>query len=116
MSNPTNEIIKFNIDRNLVSFNSKVEYNLLFEELQEFQAASGQENEYEIVDSLCDLVVVAIGALYKLGYHPDKALLETTKEILSRKGAINPVTGKWEKYIDQDLSTLYKANYTNSKR
>lgn len=116
MPNPINQIVNFNVDRNLVTFNSRAEYAMLFEELQEFLMAAAQENEHEMVDGLCDLIVVSIGALYKLGYHPDAALLETVREISSREGSIDPITGKWKKDPNQDPSTLYKADYNNSKR
>lgn len=116
MPNPINQIVDFNVDRNLVDFNSNLEYAMLFEELQEFMMASAQENEHEMVDGLCDVIVVAVGAIYKLGYYPDAALLETVKEISSRKGAIDQETGKWQKDLNQDPSTLYKADYTTVKR
>ena len=116
MPNPINQIVDFNVDRNLVSFDSKLEYNMLFEELQEFMMAAAQEDEHEMVDGLCDVIVVAVGAIYKLGYYPDAALLETVREISSRKGAINQETGKWQKDLNQDPSTLYKADYITVKR
>lgn len=110
--NPLEGIVQFNVERDLNTFNPVVEYNLLFEELSEFHVAGAEENEYEMVDALCDLIVVATGAIHKLGYNPEKALSETVKEILSRKGAINQSTGKWEKDRNQDKTTLYKADYT----
>jgi DNA-directed RNA polymerase subunit L len=105
-------IIKFNKDRNLLTFNCETEYNCLFEELQEFLVA---ENVDEQVDALCDIMVFAVGALFKLGYDPEKALSETVKEISSRQGSLNENTGKWEKDKEQDLSTLYKADYRTAK-
>jgi len=114
--NSIDGIIKFNVDRNLLTFNAEVEYRLLEEELQEFFVASANENKVDMADALCDLVVVAVGGLYQLGYDPEKALLETVKEVLSRKGAINPGTGKWEKDRTQDPKTLYKADYTAAER
>ncbi len=112
---PFEGIIKFNTERNLFDFDAKVEYNLLAEELQEFQYAGAQEDEREMVDALCDLIVVATGGLFKLGYDPTAALSETVKEILSRKGGVDPDTGKWEKDRSQDPTTLYKANYAVAK-
>ena len=113
---PLEGIVQFNLDRNLLEFRGPVEYAMLFEELQEFHSAIAHANEYEKVDALCDIIVVATGALYKLGYVPVKALEETVKEITSRQGAINPDTGKWDKDKNQDPNTLYKANYNLAKR
>jgi hypothetical protein len=42
-------------------------------------------------------------------------MAETLLEINSRKGSVDPLTGKWQKDKDQDPSTLYKANYDNAK-
>lgn len=106
-------IIQFNKERNLLTFNSETEYNCLFEELQEFLAA---ETVDEQVDALCDIMVFATGALFKLGYDPEKALSETVKEISSRQGSLNEETGKWEKDKEQDRSTLYTADYTTTKK
>lgn len=106
-------IVKFNTDRYLMTFDSDVEYKLLEEELQEFFWATEKADK---VDALCDLVVVAVGGLYKLGYDPEKALAETVKEILSRQGTTNQRTGKWEKNHNQDPDTLYKADYTTAER
>lgn len=113
---PIKGIVQFNVERGLTAFDPVVEYNLLFEELAEFEAAGTENDEYEMVDALCDIIVVAAGAIYKLGYRPKEALSETVKEILSRKGAINPLTGKWEKDRNQDKTTLYKADYAAAKR
>jgi hypothetical protein len=109
------EIVKFNKERNLLVFNKDTELVLLVEELGEFDYACGTQDKNAMVDALCDIVVVAIGGLFKLGYDPAAALLETTKEIRSRQGVLNTTTGKWEKYKDQDPSTLYSANYVPVK-
>ena len=106
-------IVAFNDSRNLTNFDPINEYRMIEEELQEFIFAADNNNEYETVDALCDIIVVAAGGLHKLGYSPEDALAETVKEISSRKGAINPATGKWEKDVNQDPTTLYKAVYTN---
>lgn len=108
---PLNEIIIFNTERGLTNFNAKTEFKLLEEELTEFATACETKNEYEMVDALCDLIVVATGGLFKLGYDPTKVLSETTKEIRSRRGTVNSKTGKWEKDRAQDPATLYKAKY-----
>ena len=47
----------------------------------------------------------------KLGYNFELAMNETVKKINSRDGAMNELTGKWEKDPLQDKSTLYIPNY-----
>lgn len=105
-------VIEFNKERQLTIYDAGAEYRCIQEELQEYLYA---KNEAEEVDALCDIIVFAVGALYKLGYNPEQALSETVKEIRSRKGEFNYDTGKWEKYRDQDPATLYKANYGNAR-
>ena len=69
----------------------------------------------EKVDAYCDIIVFAIGALLKLGYDPEKALVETAKEINSRQGEM--VNGKFEKFLSPAMKALwYKANYDICKR
>jgi hypothetical protein len=85
---------------------------MLYEELQEFFSA---KNTNEQVDALCDIIVVATGALHKLGYNPKLALCETVKEISSRRGAVSLNTFKWSKDPNQDPKTLYKAIYDKAE-
>lgn len=66
----------------------------------------------DIVDAYCDIIVFAIGALMKLGYNPEEALLETSKEINSRAGTI--INGKFEKDLSKK-DKWYKADYTKCK-
>lgn len=115
MTCPLNGIVDFNNTRQLTEFNGEAEYNMLTEELQEFLVACSDEDEHEQVDALCDLIVVATGAIHKLGYDPRSALQETVKEISSRKGSLNEDSGKWEKDLNQNPDTLYEADYTNAK-
>lgn len=113
--NPIDGIIEFNIQRGLTDFNAIAEYKMLEEELNEFLTAHAENNEYEMLDALCDLIVFAVGGIYKLGYAPAAALQETVKEILSRKGSFDAVSGKWKKDLNQDPATLYKAKYRNAR-
>ena len=115
MNCPINGIVDFNNDRGLNKFDAEAEYNMLTEELQEFFSAHSEEDENEMVDALCDLIVVATGAIRKLGYDPRIALQETVKEISSRRGSFDEEIGKWLKDEYQDPKTLYKADYTNAK-
>lgn len=113
--NAIDGIIEFNVQRELNDFDAIAEYKMLEEELQEFQFAAAEEDEHEMVDALCDLIVFAVGGIRKLGYAPEAALQETVKEIMSRKGSLDTVSGKWQKDKNQDPSTLYKADYTLAK-
>ena len=108
------DIVDWNISRNLNTYKPETEMILIHREYEEF--LSSILNDRDPVDDLCDLIVVAAGALHKLGYDPDKAMNETYKEISSRKGEISTNTGKWEKDTTQDPSTLYKANYALCKK
>lgn len=113
---PLQSIVKFNEERNLTQFTLETELKMLLEEVTEFVEAAQINDLNEMIDALCDVIVVATGSIYKLGYDPTLALRETTKEILSRQGSINEETGKWEKNLNQDPDTLYKAQYQNTKR
>jgi len=112
---PTESIIKFNSDRNLTSFDGASELAMIQEEFNELADAIAADDSYEIIDALNDLRVLTVGALWKLGQDPDLSLAQTCKEILSRQGSIGP-NGKWLKDLDQDPSTLYKADYSLSRR
>ncbi len=112
---PLDEIVKWNVERRLDTFYAPFEHSMLTEELQEFLMAYSEQDEHEMVDALCDIIVVAAGSLYKLGYNPRKALSETTKEINSRVGSYDEDVGKWKKDPNQDPDTLYKANYESAR-
>ena len=113
---PIKGIVQFNQDRRLSTFDAMAEYNMLVEELQEFLVAASLQDQHETVDALCDMIVLSVGAIYKLGYDPTATLQETVKEITSRKGGFNQDTGKWEKDKTQDPATLYKAAYELARR
>ena len=99
-------IRNFNEQRALLGrYQPALEWVMLDEELQEYKDAA---NKAEEIDALCDILVLATGALWKLGIDPDKAMDETLKEIEDRTGAIG-TNGKWKKEIRGDE---YKADYT----
>lgn len=114
--NPLDDIVRFNKERNLKGFVLETELKMLLEEVTEFVEAAQIDDINEMIDALCDVIVVATGSIHKLNYDPTLALNETAKEILSRQGAINIETGKWQKNPDQDPDTLYKAQYDNARR
>lgn len=136
------KIKDWNMGRGLLEkgFNKPTAVRLLEEELFEFQhlkpnflsrallwlsklvmtstlyGVSNSEKEHEEVDALDDIIVVATGELYKKGYDADKTMDETIKEISSRRGKINPHTGKFEKFLDdQSTNMWYKAKYDKCK-
>ena len=101
-----NSIVRWNKDRGIPKvFNLQAEYDMLSEELSELKTAPDEELQ---VDALADIVVVAIGALWKLGYDPTIVMEETLKEINSRGGSFDASTGKWKKVVTGEE---YTANY-----
>lgn len=114
MSN-LDQIVQFNKDKNLNVFNSFNEYDMLAKELQEFLEASQLPDEENQAEELADIIIIAVGAIHKLGYNPSQVLEEKIKVINSRKGGLNDITGKWEKDRSQDPDTLYKAAYQKYK-
>ena len=88
----------------------KAEHSKLDEELSELKTAEGDSDL--MIDALCDLIVVATGGMWKLGYNPTLAVQETLKEINSRSGSFNEKIGKWEKELRGDE---YQANYEGCK-
>jgi hypothetical protein len=125
------KIKDFNMARGLISkgFNINTELAMLKEELDELEYSSPKlvwwkqwfvprqlSGENDRVDALCDIIVLATGALYKLGYDADKAMDETLKEITSRTGKLNVQTGKWEKFTYPEAQRKWKqANYSKAK-
>lgn len=68
------------------------------------------------VESFVINSVACIKGIESMGYDFNKCMEETLKEIESRKGALNPDTGKWEKFKDEESQKLwYKANYESCK-
>ena len=66
------------------------------------------------VDALADVIVFACGALTKLGYDPEKVLVEVGKEINSREGSMKD--GKFVKDKSPEAKAKwYKADFSNTK-
>lgn len=108
-------VATWNVSRNLTTYSDLVELNNINKEISELLEAAMLNDTNARVDAYCDIIVFAAGAIHKLGYQPELSLQETVKEISSRRGSIDPSTGKWEKDRSQDPSTLYTANYDLSK-
>jgi predicted HAD superfamily Cof-like phosphohydrolase len=112
MIDPVRSIVEWNQSRNLLTYDPTTEDRLLAEEMQELSEARAAADIHGIIDAYADMIVVITGSIYKLGYDPNKVLAETLLEISSRKGTIDPTTGKWQKDTNQDPTTLYKADYS----
>lgn len=75
------------------------------------------DSEHDVVDAYADIIVFAINAIEQHGYDAEIVMLETIKEIESRRGKINPETKKFEKFKDDYHQSLwYKADYSGCKR
>lgn len=73
-----------------------------------------EPTEYDIIDAFSDIRVFAYGEHLKLGYNPEKVLVETATEILSRKGEI--IDGKFTKFLDEEsMKAWYKADYSGCR-
>ena len=95
----------------------EAEYKMLMEELDEFVCASLKvNNSHDLVDAMADVIVIATGTIYKLGYDADKVMDEVLKEINSRTGSFNEATGKWEKDKSPEAQARwYKADFSRCK-
>ena len=69
-----------------------------------------------------DFLYILFSVMFNMGYNPYKCMIETFKEISSRKQ--DPVqaeewkvkvSGKWMKDKNQDPATIYKADYESCK-
>ena len=60
---------------------------LVTEEGEELREAFIDSNETAMVDAFGDLIVVAVGALYRLGYDPTAVLNEIYRSNMSKLGA-----------------------------
>jgi len=71
-------------------------------------------NNDRFIDALCDIRVFTVGAITKAGYDVDTAMIETIKEIESRKGSIK--NGKFVKDKSPEAQAKwYKADYNKAK-
>ena len=72
------------------------------------------DQDHNEADALGDIVVFSIDGLMKLGYDPEKTLIEIAREINSREGGI--IDGKFQKYTDEaHRSKWYKADLDGAK-
>jgi predicted HAD superfamily Cof-like phosphohydrolase len=61
-----NEIQKWNKTRDNMRFSPSLEYSMLYEEVDEFLEAGVINDKVAMADALADVIVVAVGGLYKL--------------------------------------------------
>lgn len=109
-------IYEWNKERGLLdqAYDNEREVKLLQEEINEL--ADGM-NDIDRIDALADIVVVAIGAMFKLGFKPNDVMHETLREINSRIGSVNPETGKWEKDLSLKARSEWEiADYKRCKQ
>ena len=106
-------IYDWNQKRGLLDNYSRAnEWKMLDEEVIEFRDAKSDDEE---VDALCDIIVVAVGAIMKKGYKVNDCMHETLREISSRVGSVDE-TGKWRKDESEKAQTnWYKADYSKCK-
>ena len=93
----------------------KLRYDLIKEELDEFEEAIKQKNLKEIADSLTDILYVTYGAGHAFGIDLDKCFDEVQRSNMSKLGADGkPIYNKdgkvmkGPKYFKPDLSKFVK--------
>ena len=60
------DIQTWNDDRGNYEYNNRLEYDMLQEEVDEYFEACMNEDTVDQADALADIIVVAVGSLYKL--------------------------------------------------
>lgn len=69
-----------------------------------------------VFESLLLIIITSMLAIKTLQYDVDLAMKETLKEINSRAGAFNYVSGKWEKDKSPEAqANWYKADYNSAR-
>lgn len=92
---PIAGIIQFNAvnGRNPIPYSEtpadtkRLYFNLLEEEVCEFEEAYDEDDETGMVDALGDIIVVAVGNLYRMGYNPSEVISEINRSNMSKLGA-----------------------------
>ena len=99
--NPFTEILDFNLKRRLIEngFDKVKEASFITEELTELLRANTDEEE---IDALADIIVFAVGAMYKKGYDAIKCMNEVCKHINSETGG----------YYDESIKKYIKGERT----
>ena len=114
--NALEELARFQTDRELNKklFNLDAVAKNIQEEVIELAVATVECNVDEQIDALADIAVFALGDIMKLGYNPEKVLLEVAKEINSREGTF--IDGKFQKDKSPEAQAKwYKADFSGCK-
>ena len=89
----------------------KLRYDLIKEELDEFDKAIKEKNLKDIADSLTDILYVTYGAGHAFGIDLDKCFEEVQRSNMSKLGSDgkpiynnNGKVMKWPNYFEPDLS------------
>jgi len=106
-------IVDWNVARNLHigEINWDKEWSFITEELCEGLRANDTD---EKLDAMADIVVFALGAMYKAGYNPDIIMDEVLKHIESRRGYFDEEQQKFIKTTPKD--EMYQTNFERAKR
>lgn len=68
-----------------------------------------------VIDASCDLIVFNTNFIEQSNYSARIAMDETVKEISSRTGETNLITGKWEKFkTPEAIAKWYTADYNKA--
>lgn len=68
------------------------------------------------VQALANMVVISYNELIKIGFDPDKVMVEVMLELNSRTGEYSEETKKWQKFKTPEAQALwYTADFTNCR-
>ena len=89
-------------------------WNIFVSELESTETITRLDKDtqgaWEQIDAYGDVIVFAIGTIAKLGYDPEKVLVEIAREINSRSGYM--INGKFEKDLSlESKAKWHKANF-----
>ena len=138
------ELREWRNDRNITTPNTKVYIENVLEELLEivysdkkfielyknmimeyyfFDKLLEDLDEKNTLDAILDISVFSTNEAELMGYDMDKAMNEVVKEISSRvqdpiqkeEWSKSGAVGKWQKDLNQNEDTLYKADFDKAK-
>lgn len=71
------------------------------------------KSKWQVQNEYIGLIERCQDVIFALNYSPEIALEETIKKIESRRGVMNPATGKWEKF--QGQADVYVPDYSKAR-
>ncbi len=118
--------MNLNLNRYGKNFDADKFRKTLEEELAEMWEALAAGDTTKFLDGALDSITVLAGGVTQQSYNPELALKQVVKEITSRKQNPEQVSRwaatpslqdveKWQKDLNQDPSTLYKADFSTCK-